>query len=250
MKRKALLIANPGSEGDENYCRGVYADLSNFREYLTSPRGGVWYENEIETLDKPMSSVVKEKVASLGSFDYSFIAFFGHGYYSAAKMDTVLELNPFGGEITSNQLKINAKKRTIVLDCCRVVIKDAILSMNNESCRSALKKAVDLDLAAFRKKFDDEVTRVGDDLIVTYGCSTNEKAGDSPTQGGRYTSSLLHSVANWSPDLGVTSSDVMSVVAAHNAAAPLVQNRSGGLQNPDIEKSRTLPYFPFAVAVR
>jgi hypothetical protein len=37
--------------------------------------------------------------------------------------------------------------------------------------------------------------------------------------------------------------------SAHNVACQLVKAKSGGNQNPQIEKPRSGPYFPFAVKV-
>ena len=40
--KRALLITNPGEQGDENYCKGVYVDAANYRRLMLSPQGGVW----------------------------------------------------------------------------------------------------------------------------------------------------------------------------------------------------------------
>jgi hypothetical protein len=40
LSRKALLIANPGEQGQENYCKGVYVDIANYQRFLASAVGG------------------------------------------------------------------------------------------------------------------------------------------------------------------------------------------------------------------
>ena len=47
LSRKALLICNPGEDGAENYCKGVFVDVKRYRELLMSPIGGAWLDTEI-----------------------------------------------------------------------------------------------------------------------------------------------------------------------------------------------------------
>jgi hypothetical protein len=42
---------------------------------------------------------------------------------------------------------------------------------------------------------------------------------------------------------------VLNVVQAHGLAAPVVTYQSNGKQNPEIERPRTGPYFPFAIKI-
>ena len=39
MKRKALIISNPGETGVENYCEGVKVDIQNYVCFIESPLG-------------------------------------------------------------------------------------------------------------------------------------------------------------------------------------------------------------------
>ena len=47
MKRRALIIGNPGEKGKEGYCAGVLKDVENYQEFLMSPVGGSWEKSEI-----------------------------------------------------------------------------------------------------------------------------------------------------------------------------------------------------------
>lgn len=47
MKRKMLIIANPGERDAENYCEGVNQDVTRYHRFFTSIQGGAW---------KPMKS--------------------------------------------------------------------------------------------------------------------------------------------------------------------------------------------------
>ena len=56
ITRRALLIANPGEVGDEDYCKGVYVDIKNYQQHLTSAEGGAWDGGEIQYLNRPTFS--------------------------------------------------------------------------------------------------------------------------------------------------------------------------------------------------
>ena len=45
MKRKVILIFNDGGPG--NYLPGIKIDKENYLNFLTSPEGGGWKEDEI-----------------------------------------------------------------------------------------------------------------------------------------------------------------------------------------------------------
>lgn len=48
MRKKILILSNPGREGAENYCEGVKRDVDNYKQFFLSPVGGNWYESEID----------------------------------------------------------------------------------------------------------------------------------------------------------------------------------------------------------
>lgn len=106
VNRRALLIANPGEVGAENYCEGVNKDMANYKTFLKSPLGGLWYENEIEILHKPSKTTVRQAIQKLKSYDYSKLVFSGHGVYSSIHESTILELNKYEN-IDSVEFQLN-----------------------------------------------------------------------------------------------------------------------------------------------
>ena len=42
MRRKMLIIANPGETGAENYCAGVHQDVVRYKTFFISNSGGAW----------------------------------------------------------------------------------------------------------------------------------------------------------------------------------------------------------------
>ena len=87
MKRRALLIQNPGKVGDANYVPTVAEAYNRFKSYLQSPVGGCWKDDELIELQRlgPMGLwlqsdfVFKLRELNQPDVDYSMIVFIGHG---------------------------------------------------------------------------------------------------------------------------------------------------------------------------
>ena len=47
IRRKVLIISNPGEENSEDYSKGVFVDVENYKKFLLSPLGGYWDASEI-----------------------------------------------------------------------------------------------------------------------------------------------------------------------------------------------------------
>ncbi len=247
MKRHALIISNPGEPGADNYCHGVNVDVQNYKSFLKSPLGGGWYDSEISPLARPTCQELESKIIGLSSFDYTFFVFCGHGFYSAQRESTILELKK-GQEFNSIGLRKNSNKRSIILDCCRKVEKEIVVKAAMEALFEEARKM--LDLAECRKYFENQIEKCLKGIIVGYACSKNETAGDSQSKGGYYSYSMMQSATSWRETNKIDLSKdwaAFSVVSAHNGAIPGVRSLSGGTQNPEIEKPRTDQYFPFAI---
>lgn len=129
MKRKLLLIGNPGMQG-VNYTPAVTPVLKRYKDFFKSKVGGLWYDEEIieEPAGLDRESEVTWMVFQLlelnKNTDYSVIVFVGHGgsYLGNDQVQLshgeILPLSclmaPFGME---NQIK-----RTIIVDSCRSLI--------------------------------------------------------------------------------------------------------------------------------
>jgi len=246
MNRKALLISNAGELGADNYCDGVKVDIENYVNFLTSPLGGGWYSHEIETLDRPSVSALKNNLSEIEKADYAFIVFCGHGYYSSARNSTILQLCK-NEEIDSIELRSNTTKRTIILDCCREIVKDIITERVIAKFAEAKR---DLNFSECRRYFNEAINKCSSSLIVGYACSKDETAGDSASIGGYYSYSILKSAEEWRKNNNVDISkkwSQLNIVHAHNSAIDSVRSLSGNTQNPEIDKPRSKPYFPFAI---
>lgn len=258
--RRALLISNPGEQGDEHYCKGVYVYIANYRRIMESAHGGAWKADEIVELAKPSVDLVRAYVALLANYDYSFIAFAGHGYYSTIDKATVLKLQK-KVELSSVELYKNATKRTVVLDCCREEKNKSALMRSKEGIFTEARKEATYrkrpDPARCRAHFDKMVASASAARVVIESCSPGETAGDDEKTGGYYTFNYIGSADAWADATAKNSFALIpaahSVAAAHDAAelrtvAESRERDQNKIQNPTIQKPRTeLNYFPFAV---
>ncbi|WP_196360376.1 caspase family protein [Vibrio anguillarum] len=248
MNKKILIISNPGEQGAENYCEGVNVDVEQYINYFKSPLGGFWYESEISHLNRPTESNVKTAIYELATLDYSLILFCGHGWYSSIDRATILELRK-GQELSEMELRKGGGKRTIVLDCCREVHEESIVKAAMESFSKA-RKISDLTPVECRKYYEKSISDASNGLIVTHACSISETAGDSTNYGGYYSGSLRECATDWLSENHTDLSKsyaAFSIVSAHEKACELVSNMSGGRQNPQIDRPRSKPYYPFAI---
>ena len=174
MNRKALLIGSPGNKGSDSYLGGVARDIQNYDRYLRSAAGGSWYASEIQTLEYPTTSEVRQAIRPLESADYSFVLFSGHGYYDAKRNSTIACLCR-DDEIDSSELRKGCTRHTLVLDCCRVVERHVLAEDTIAKADQAPRK---LDAAECRYYFDKQVLSSPRGLIVLHACAIDETAGD------------------------------------------------------------------------
>lgn len=249
ITKKALLISNPGEDRAENYCKGVYVDIANYQGILNSAEGGAWERTDITHLDRPTANSVREWIDSVAFYDYVFVVFSGHGWYSASKRDQILILRK-GEELASIELRRGAKKRTVILDCCQQVHEE---SLNVKYARlMAYESRVRIaDRSACRSLFSQRVEAAPAGIIQLTSCTPGEVSTDDDTRGGRYNGSLIECFEDWTRAQAnnryLVDGSTYSVVAAHECAATKTRELSANKQNPCIEKPRSSPYFPFAV---
>jgi hypothetical protein len=248
LKRNALIISNPGEANAENYCEGVKRDVENFTSFLLSPNGGMWRASEIEKMDRPTKAAVRAKIATLKDSEYLQLIFCGHGYHSVSRDSTIVELRK-GEEIDSVEFRGLAKKQTLILDCCRQRHPDIPTVMMDSMMKAARSRPL-INPAECRRLFNKKITDCSSGLVVLHSCDEDETAGDDSKRGGYYSSSLLRASKEWASEEEVDTSrqfQALSIVGAHRRAVPLVHTLSGGEQNPQIEKPRSDPYFPFCI---
>lgn len=243
MLRRMLIIANPGRQGEENYCEGVNKDVTSYQNFFTSKSGGAWEESEIRILKQPFPWQVDSALQWLIPAAYSMVIFCGHGY-SRKDGTTVVELKS-GYDYDSEKFFKGADKHSVILDCCRAVVEEELLEHAREDGTILFEREINRETA--RKRFDEAVSRCSSGQIILYSCDLEETAGDDSRNGGVYSHALRTAADAWSKSR--SDEEYASIVAIHNTASVKVRNLSGGRQNPQICKPRTTRYFPFAVSL-
>ncbi|MCX6168664.1 MAG: caspase family protein [Ignavibacteriales bacterium] len=247
IKRRAIIIGNPGEIGAVNYCDGVNKDLQNYKSFLTSPLGGLWYDNEIEVLLKPNLKKTREALGKLKDYDYTKVIFSGHGEYSSSVKSTILELNKVE-TIDLNELRKGSPRQTIIVDCCRKIAKSVLV----KSFQERMIKLSDhvTNKQSCRMYYDKCIEECTEALLVLYSCNIDEVSNDDSARGGYYSFSLIDSAEEWENNDSTDTSkfyNIFSLPVAHEKASIKTKRLSGDRQNPQIEKPKEEKYFPFAV---
>lgn len=221
MKRKALLI------GNSNNLSGVQKDLLNFKNFLSSNKGGAWYDSEIVIIEKSNLSKVREEInkIKLESPDYVITFFSGHGAY---KRGTILQLAD-NNTINEAELFYLAKRQLSIFDCCRSKIETFAhsMSMDSYNLSESSKEYV-------RILYNQRIKQSIEQQIRLYSCSIGEVSYDT-TQGGIYFQNLLESARKF--EYGSTENRVSS---CHQRAKELTQ-KAIKEQHPDAILPKCLP---------
>lgn len=239
MRRAALLIGSPGND-----LPGVKVDIENLSSFLKQPIGGAWFGNEITTLLNPSHLEVITALQSLKRADYSFVFFGGHGRHSVQKDMTELQLQP-NVHIDASVLRVGAAKHTMIIDACRVLYAPTLRKSAMDAAFESM--SMNFSESTARQVFDEHVSRCPGGLMELYSCDRNETAGETASDGGRYTSALTGVASAWKKRRDSAGRAVLSIKDAHDQAAEAVLALSGGRQHPKASYPRSQPYFPFAV---
>ncbi|MFI4939294.1 MAG: caspase family protein [Burkholderiales bacterium] len=235
LKRRALIIGCP-----DDKITGVNGDMKNYKDFLISPRGGLWDESEITVLKSPTSEQIAPQITKLSEADYSFLVFSGHGFYSQPEGATMLQLRP-DLFINENKLYKGALRRTIIFDACQEIENYRVpRHMLVEAALEHFKGSLDI-----RQIYDEQIMKCSEGMVKMYGCKITEASHDVPDEGGLFSIALLNAAKRLSSDAG----SIISVLDAFMDAKEVVSVQSAGDQNPTGYFSRTLPHFPFAVSL-
>lgn len=249
MKRKALIISNPGEIGADNYCEGVNRDVNNYFRFFQAPYGGLWRFDEIQHLHQPSTPILRNSISELKYYEYSIIVFSGHGYYDSDYGSTMIEINKLSS-INSNELMNASPKQTVILDCCRKVWPVTLLE--ERMVKFAAKAANILNEEECLRLYNQRISDCSNSRVILHSCKIDQEAYDDSEKGGYYSYSLIQESEEWKEqtlrviDLN-SKYNILSVVAAHDFAVPKVIQKSSNNQYPQIEKPRSGDYFPFCI---
>lgn len=260
MKRRILIIANPGKSGEPNYCEGVFKDKENYALFFKSAIGGYYSDSEIRVFDKPSKVKLKSEIELLNTdkIDFSIIVFCGHGFYSTISETNILCINDTE-RIDSAEFKKNYSKRIVIEDNCREKLAEYLF----ESVQKAFNATRLFDSGGklpnpelCKYYYNKRIENCQEQLICATSCNIGETAGDSSSLGGYYSYYLLKETQSLAEtalrSLNQRSIEhqVFSFPHCHNLAVPKVQGKTANKQNPQIDKPRFYnesSFLPFAV---
>ncbi len=249
MNRLALLINYSETYNYDLWdddTKGMYYDVECIKNYLLSPFGGAWNENEIITFTRGHKVDLLSIITFIKEYqiDYSFVYFSGHGYLN----DDVLCLEINNEEehiIFENDLRNIGDRNLIILDCCR----KSLSSISEEAIKQAsIVEPLMLDIEQYRIYYEKLVNQSNIGNTILYACRKEESAfGDE--LGGNYTQNLLRCARRWQESCrNKENNEYLSSYLAH-AEAKILVTQAQAKQHPSIEKARSGITPPFAVYV-
>lgn len=233
MQRRAFLIGGNYQRPD-NSLSGVGSDISAWKQYLMSPYGGSWAEDEI--LD--LSGRSKDNIVSMlqvgRTIDYSLVCFSGHGYLTKDRLGfnmTMTLINDVD-EMSERELNPGSPWCMQVFDCCRKGLENEKVAFSNEALNASFQHNT-------RALFENELLKCERGLVTVYAADEGEGAADE-----RSFSRVLMGVSK--DKVGASTNGVLHIdeaVRFANAEMP-------PQQNPVYKGGRRLHHFPFAVMSR
>lgn len=129
MNRKAFLIMNPGRPGDKNYTPSVETAYNRMKNFLKSPIGGYWNDDEIlelarvENIENLQEDFTyKMETLSGADVEYSIVVFIGHGGAVNGIDSIQLEDDEIIQISTFMDIIPDTSKRTVIIDACRYFV--------------------------------------------------------------------------------------------------------------------------------
>ena len=240
VSRKAILIGAPSVE---TYLPGVVQDIKDMKEFLCSPVGGDWREDEIVTLIDQSKATVMKHLNSCSDVDYVFILCAGHGEHQilGTNGSTVIYLTE-EETLSIDSINSRGKRQFVIADVCR---HEREIAISKTLLKAAMESYSAEDKFDYRAAFDAAVMKCSEGRIVAYSCSLNQSAGEDE-KGGAFTQALIASPNHYLPS-GLHG--IVNVKQAFDwAHAQLVEKSSA--QTPVFNAGRRLDYYPFAVITK
>ena len=200
MTRYALLIEASRLK-DHPDLPGARADVRLLRNWMMSPCGGAWSDDEIVILIHPAAETVRKRLARAKNCDYAFVSFSGHGHHVVGNgfNQTRVCLND-DEEIKAAALNPKNPRSTVLIDSCRGLTVFVPQQLLESYVKKALRLSLNSERESARAKFDRLVRLSEAGVIYLYSCSVDQSAAeDENGQGGLFTLGLVRSGQNWKP---------------------------------------------------
>lgn len=230
MQKRAFLIGGNYQRPD-NSLSGVGSDISAWKQYLMSPYGGSWAEDEI--LD--LSGRSKDNIVSMlqvgRTIDYSLVCFSGHGYLTKDRFGFNMTMTLIDDVVAMSERELNPGSPWCmqILDCCRRDPENEKVGV----CDEAIDMSHQHDT---RILFENELLKCERGLVKVFAADEGQAAADKKSF-----SRTLIEIARSAVE---TCQDGILRI---NDAVRFAQTEMPPQQTPVYMGGRRLHHFPFAV---
>lgn len=234
VRRIALIIGDSG--GASEHLPGVELDVKSYKNFLMSSFGGNWRKNEIIILLNKSIYFIKNLISSVKGkkYDFAFVVFTGHGYYSQYAEQRMLIVRKYGlykkyekYELYEEELMNLAPKEILIIDSC-AGMQEEIFPPPIAPIAEGIEGAV-VGIDRFRQIYDNAIKDSHPQQIVLYASSPGEKAIDTP-KGGLFSKALLEIAYSYS-----SNKSILNAITVGKLARKKVKYISKGKQNPQIK---------------
>lgn len=222
MERRAILIdcsPTPPPKADRN------GTLNAFHDFLCSPSGGSWEQEEITLLDQVAIADIQKAVTAAKDSDFTLVLVIAAGV--EAKMGRPwpeVRIDAVDGTLNERELNPGCARCLMIFDCT--------------GSRQSVHAQVDYSPSKndTRKKYDEAIRAAEAGLVKVFA---------SKAEGGAH---LVWSLLAASHDWATTGSGILHV---GDMVARIQQNRDDSLQSSSVKYigGRRLKDFPFCIFV-
>lgn len=182
--RLAIIIGAFGK--GRNFLPGVGIDILRMKDYLLSPRGGGWLDNEIKIIQPASVSDIINMVVQVSYVcpEYVFIYFSGHGYTDPDSAKRYINLHD--GVLHDRQLLLpSVVKQLIIIDACGTFLGSRISGIPEygDPCLNFTGDSAARDL------FNQWIVKSHAGKIIYHAASPGESAVEE--NGGIFTKAFL-----------------------------------------------------------
>jgi hypothetical protein len=242
MSRNAILI-DAGQADETRPLRGTALDVRNFRDYLMSPIGGAWANEEIDPIGHPTIEQLLELIERANASEYVLFYFSGHGGYYGREMSILPSRR--NGTMLHDIIRLITRPFTLIVDACRNTINEEV-SLEMPDGGRLLTEGLDR-IEEYRAAFDKAIRESTAPRAILYGCRRGQDAVDLSQSGGVFTTCLLNEAKNWAATRHGTAPRILTCSEALGMARPRV-DMLGFEQTPTLDPMTGLgTHPPFAV---
>ncbi len=234
MEKMAIIF------GNKNGLPSVEKDCNRIEEFLRSPLGGCWIDDEILylpfeiTADELNEIIVSIKQLNL---DYVFVYFSGHG--GSRSQQTILEINSNEEKIYLRELLHLSQRQLTIVDCCRYPCD--MLNEEEFSLKKSIKQESSRMIPFIRESFDKRLSQALPQNVIVYSCSYGEYSDDLGN-GSRFTNALLDSLYSVDKQYKLVSEVFIE-------AADVTSESSEYSQNPKLSMPKISPQYQIPLSI-